>query len=82
MSRPSEPTYTLTGHHLGESAKAVKFQVFSIKRDSTGEELEQEDQKTQWFPFSQIQKITRSEDPEDMDTLTVKEWILIQKEMI
>ena len=81
--RPAEPTYTLRGRNLGETAKAVRFKVESITRDSTKEEMEEDPPRTEWFPFSQIVRTEiAAQESGELDVIVVKEWILSQKSML
>lgn len=72
MSR-HQTLVTLTGTHVGESTKAVRFRVDSI----SGVELEKT--VVEWFPFSQVEKMTTDKNTEGQDTLVVSEWICKQK---
>lgn len=71
----AEKTYVLSGYHMGESAKAVKFDVHEIDGTPVNPTT------TQWFPFSQVKAIVKNRG-EELDTLTVKEWILEQKGLL
>lgn len=79
MTRPGEVTHTLQGYHLGETGKALRFQVLQIN----GDPLEDGESKTEWFPLSQVRSITRAaQGSGEMDNIKVTEWILTAKEMI
>lgn len=75
MSRV-ETLVTVTGNNLGESAKAIRFEITHI----SGEPLEKP--VVTWFPISQTRKIFKNPNVTGEDTLTVTEWIMIQKELI
>lgn len=79
MTHPGEVTHTLQGYHLGETGKALRFQVFQIN----GETFNDGEAKTEWFPLSQVRSITRAaQGSGEMDNIKVTEWILTAKEMI
>lgn len=67
---------TITGTKICETGKAVKFDTTHI----SGEPLEKP--RTEWFPFSQIEKMFTDPATTGNDTLTVKEWILKEKGMV
>ena len=67
---------TLTGTHIAESTKAIRFRVDKI----SGEPLPET--KVEWFPFSQVEKITQNPDTTGEDTLVVSEWICKAKSLI
>jgi hypothetical protein len=75
MSRAEEPNVTITGYHLGETERAVKFSIHAV----AGEEI---DPDVQWFPLSQIKSITRATQGSQRDTLVVKQWIARQKGLV
>jgi len=77
MSRTSEATYVLIGRNLGRTAKAVRFLIEKI-----GEEEVDLDPATHWFPLSQVIDEQSNVGPEQLDTITVKQWILQQKELL
>lgn len=66
----------LTGYRLRESEKAVQFQVETV----AGEPLSEP--KTEWFPFSQVESSQTTHTPDEMDTLTVSQWIVDQKDLV
>jgi hypothetical protein len=61
------------GTHCGESAKAVKFLVHTVASEPI------DPPKSEWFPFSQVDKIFRDPSTVGQDTITVSKWILGQK---
>ena len=75
-SRPHDAVITITGNKLGESEKAVKFRVHSIS------ENELDPPKTEWFPLSQIEKMSTDPNNINQDWMVVSEWILKTKGMI
>ena len=78
----TEPTYTLTGTHLGESSKAVRFSFHTIKENATGVDISHYDPpEVHWFPLSQVTTINKGDIGED-DYIIVKRWIMIQKEIL
>lgn len=78
MSR-TETLHIISGYHLGETGKAVRFCIHEV----AGETVEEQNGKTEWFPLSQVRKMTRSPaGSNEYDTLTVTEWILNAKELI
>jgi hypothetical protein len=83
MSRTStpEPTYILKGTRLGETEKAVKFVIDEINGlpwDCEAQDLP----RAQWFPLSQVVNMSTSPHGDGEDTITVKAWIMQQKEII
>lgn len=72
--RAQEPRIILRGTKLAESGKAIKFCVEEV----AGEEI---DPKTEWFPFSQVDKIVDSK-TEGTDFLHVSQWICQQKGLV
>ena len=79
MARPNTQV-SIAGTKLRESERAVLFQVQEI----SGTPIDPF--KTEWFPFSQVTKMTWNKNPDKMldelDTMVVSEWILKQKELI
>lgn len=79
MSRPN-PQISVSGVKIRESERAVLFRVEEV----SGTPLE--DAVTEWFPFSQITKMTYSTEAEHMmekkDTLVISEWIAKQKGLV
>lgn len=67
---------SVVGNHLGESAKAVKFECKEID----GTPLDSP--KTEWFPLSQVNKIFRDPVSQDTDYLMASQWILEQKGLV
>ena len=67
---------TITGNKLSETAKAVKFEILEVSS------IPLEKPRTEWFPFSQIDKM--STDPSEMnkDYLIVSDWILSEKGIV
>ena len=76
MSSSHKTLVTLTGTHIAESTKAIRFRVDSI----SGEPLTES--KTEWFPLSQVEKITIKQDVVGEDILVVSEWICKAKELL
>jgi len=76
MASSNEVVYTLTGNNLGESEKAVKFEVFQLSGTDLDSPI------TQWFPKSQIRKMFRDPNTPNTDWIIVTEWILRQKQMV
>lgn len=76
MSRPGNTYVGIHGTNLGESAKAVKFSINEIN----GEPFDPP--KTEWFPFSQIERIFKDPKSTGNDSLLVTEWICKQKGLI
>lgn len=66
----------LTGYLLRESDKAVQFQVETVDGEPLGKP------KTEWFPFSQVESSQITHSPNEMDTLTVSQWIVDQKDLV
>ena len=73
---PTDVLVTITGTHLAESAKAIKFQVLKI--DGTPIDPP----KTEWFPFSQVRKIFKNPHATGEDYLMATEWICKAKELV
>lgn len=80
MANPAE--HKLTGRHLGETARALKFQMETINGRPFVECCP--DQKdTQWFPLTQIVNITKAAPTsDDPDAITVKHWIMREKGLV
>jgi len=76
MSRPGDNIRSIQGTRLRESAKAVLFCVTHV----SGEKLKKK--VDEWFPFSMIVKSTHNSSKSGEDTLSVKEWILDQKNLL
>lgn len=77
MNRPTDPIITIEGFHKGETAKAVCFEIWKINDENCPE------QKTEWFPLSQIKRTIRQpKNSQEMDTLVVSQWIMKAKELI
>lgn len=74
--RAADPKVTVTGTYLGESAKAIQFNITQIGSTPLDKPI------TTWFPFSQIEKIYKSPKEIGKDYLVVSEWILIQKDLL
>lgn len=70
---------TLTGTKLGETEKAVKFSILQI--NGMPVDLAPKD-KTQWFPFSQLKKMTSDPASAGQDVIVVSEWICEQKNLL
>lgn len=66
----------IKGTHLGETGKAIKFSVSEVN----GEVFDPP--KTEWFPFSQTEKIFRDPMSVGNDSLLVTEWIAKQKGLV
>lgn len=77
MPRAADVYVTIKGSLTGrETDKAIQMLVQEV----VGSTLEEE--KLEWFPFSQVQKVFRNKLVNKPDELFVKEWILQQKGMI
>lgn len=73
----AQKNYTLQGYNLGETGKAVKFEIHQIN----GTPLEHP--KSEWFPFSQMKSSTKAAPGSDeFDNLVVSEWICKQKSLV
>lgn len=78
MSRTSNDTkITLTGTKSAETAKAVLFIVQKI----SGEKVTLENPK-QWFPFSQVTRMTTDPSCAGNDQLVVSQWICKEKGLL
>lgn len=66
----------LSGQILGETEKAIRFQVHAPEHHKHGH--------TEWFPISQMASIHRCYDEIEgiFDILMLSEWILGQKSML
>lgn len=71
--RPNEPVVTLRGTKLRETGKAAQFKIEYIN------DMPLEPSKTEWFPFSQISKMTHDPQESPSDTMIVSVWILGEK---
>jgi len=67
---------TVTGSRLGETGKAVKFEIQKIG------EIPVEPSITTWFPFSQVDKSFTNPNETNNDYLIVSEWILKEKGLL
>lgn len=67
--------YKLTGTILIETTKALQMQVEKIDDNEI-------DTRTEWFPFSQVSKITKDSKVVGADTIEINGWILEQKDML
>jgi hypothetical protein len=78
MSRYSnETTVLISGRWIAETDKAVRFRVDKIGDRAMLENI------TYWFPLSQVssllkQPLTAENYKEQLDTLRVKEWLVIK----
>ena len=77
MSRAGTVWVTLTGTKVAETGKAVLFDIKKI----SGEEVELETPR-QWFPFSQVSKMTTDKNSVCNDTMMVSEWICKEKGLL
>lgn len=77
MSRKDQIQIVLTGTKLRESSKAVLFKITAISN------LPIEPPKTEWFPLSQVSRMTYdpAAEPDSKDTLVVSEWIMKEKSL-
>ena len=87
MPRQADPTFTIYGHHLGESSKAIRFSMLRLVEDITKSDVDlgEKEGSQEWFPFSQVQKIVRAapkDSSEELDYIVVKRWILQAKGII
>ena len=73
ISAPSKPDVVVTGNKLGESEKAIKFEVLKV------DTVVLDNPKTEWFPLSQINKTFVNPNKMDEDTLTISNWIATTK---
>ena len=74
---PSNKTYiTIFGNLHNETGKAIRMTVHKVGETTLDEP------KSEWFPFSQVQKMLRNPTEDDADELFVSEWILQQKGLI
>lgn len=70
---------SLIGTKLSETAKAVKFSILKI----SGEPVDlPPEHKTQWFPLSQIQKMTTDPSSTGNDSIFASEWICREKGLL
>lgn len=75
--RQSNKVYvTLTGTRLAQTAKAVKFSILQISGTPVDLPVEH---KIQWFPLSQIQKMTTDPNKSGEDIIVASEWICKEK---
>lgn len=76
MARTGNIYRALSGQILGETEKAIRFQVHAPDHTKHG--------STEWFPISQMASIHRCYDEIEgtFDILMLSEWILGQKSML
>lgn len=74
-SKPPAGHYNLGGNILGESPKAIKFEVVSING------LPIDTYKTEWFPKSQIKSTVRGVELGE-DNICVTEWLYSVKDLV
>ena len=72
--RATDPVHTITGTYIADTAKAIHFEIHAICNEAC-------EPNKQWFPFSQVSKITKDKNV-GCDTLIVSEWILKEKGLI
>lgn len=74
----------LHGEITGETDKAIKFEFNNTPEPAKGEEDNEPDYRTEWFPLSQLQSIHRFSKPDNDldDILMVSEWILRTKNIL
>ena len=82
IQRAGDNYRTLQGYAMRETDKAILFEVYQLD----GQDIDLT-KREMWFPFSQVKSITRPPRGVDgsaieYDNLTVKEWILKQKEIL
>jgi len=73
--KPTDPVVTLIGTKLRETGKAAQFEIHQIG------DLKFDPPKSEWFPFSQIAKMTHDPAITPPDTMIVSKWILGQKDL-
>ena len=71
--KPNDPVVTLIGTKLRETGKAAQFEVEWIG------DLKLDPPKTEWFPFSQIAKMTHNPAITPSDIMVISQWIVGQK---
>ena len=67
---------TIFGTLHNETGKAIRMTVEKVGETTL------DSPKSEWFPFSQVQKMVRNPTPGESDELFVSEWILKQKGLI
>ena len=77
MRQANQVYVTLTGTRKAQTAKAVLFSVKAIS--GTPVDLENKDQ---WFPLSQIQKMTTDPNKVGEDIIMATEWICKEKGLL
>ena len=73
--KPTDPVVTLIGTKLRETGKAAQFEIHQIG------DLKYDPPKTEWFPFSQIAKMTHNPAITPSDIMVVSKWILKEKQL-
>lgn len=73
--KPNDPVVTLIGTKLRETGKAAQFAICQIG------DLKFDPPKAEWFPLSQIAKMTHDPAITPPDTMIVSKWILGQKDL-
>jgi len=75
QSRTEKDCITFTGTAGHETARAIEFTVL-------GDHTQDGESKSCWFPFSQVEVITRDPLNSRNDKITVSRWIAQQKELV
>lgn len=79
---PNPADHKLTGRHLGETARALKFQIETINGNPFDAEA-MDKGNTHWFPLTQVVNITKAAlSSNDLDQITVKNWIMREKGLV
>ena len=74
--KPTDPVVTLIGTKLRETGKAAQFEIHQIG------DLKFDPPKSEWFPFSQIAKMTHDPAITPPDTMIVSKWIVGEKGLL
>lgn len=71
--RPGDPVMTIRGTKLRETGKAAQFTIVLAN------DIPIKPPVTEWFPFSQISKMTHDPLADPTDTMIVSAWIMGEK---
>jgi hypothetical protein len=69
-------TYQIKGNSIRETEKAVLISIISIDDEPQAEV------KNYWMPKTQVVDMIFSDDPVELDTFTVKHWIMDQNGLV
>ena len=80
MPRNASAYHPVRGYILRETDKAVQMEVHEISGISAADE--DGENKSEWFPVSQLKSITRSRGASEQDEIMASDWILKAKDLL